>query len=96
MKSGNLKFLEPSGPLQACNGDCFTFIRMNPCESFKFNCWSFLQSLEIMSHPSGKISIRYPITEELLRGIFRYKTEEVTGVGLYEVCAPSDIIMVIK
>jgi hypothetical protein len=26
MKSGNLKFLEPSGPLQACNGaDCFTF-----------------------------------------------------------------------
>jgi hypothetical protein len=69
---------------------------MNPCESFKFNCWSFLQSLEIMSHPSGKISIRYPITEELLRGIFRYKTEEVTGVGLYEVCVSSDIIMVIK
>jgi len=25
MKSGNLNFLEPSGPLQACNGDCFTF-----------------------------------------------------------------------
>jgi hypothetical protein len=25
MKSGNLNFLEPSGPLQACNGaDCFT------------------------------------------------------------------------
>jgi hypothetical protein len=26
MKSGNLNFLEPSGPLQAGNGtDCFTF-----------------------------------------------------------------------
>ena len=25
-KSGNLNFLEPSGPVQACNGDCFTFI----------------------------------------------------------------------
>jgi hypothetical protein len=27
MKSGNLNFLEPSGPLQTCNGaDCFTFL----------------------------------------------------------------------
>jgi len=25
MKSGNLKFLEPSGPLQACNGTALTF-----------------------------------------------------------------------
>ena len=25
MKSGNLNFLEPSGPLQACNGTAFTF-----------------------------------------------------------------------
>jgi hypothetical protein len=26
MKFGNLNFLEPSGPLQACNGaDCITF-----------------------------------------------------------------------
>jgi hypothetical protein len=24
MKSGNINFLEHSGPLQACNGDCFT------------------------------------------------------------------------
>ena len=24
-KSGSLNFLEPSGPLWACNGDCFTF-----------------------------------------------------------------------
>jgi hypothetical protein len=27
--SGNLNFLEPSGPLQACNGaDCFTFFTL--------------------------------------------------------------------
>jgi hypothetical protein len=26
MKSGNLNLLEPSGPLQACNGTAFTFI----------------------------------------------------------------------
>jgi len=26
MKSGNLKFLEPSGPLQACNGTALPFL----------------------------------------------------------------------
>jgi len=26
MKSGNLNFLEPSGPLRAYNGDCFTLL----------------------------------------------------------------------
>jgi hypothetical protein len=36
------------------------------------------------------------MTEELLRGIFGYKTESDTGVGLYEACASQDIIMVIK
>jgi len=25
LKSGSLNLLEPSGPVQACNGDCFTF-----------------------------------------------------------------------
>jgi len=29
MKSGNLNFLEPSGPLQACNGTAFTAIWRN-------------------------------------------------------------------
>ena len=28
MKSGNLNFLEPSGPLQACNGTALPFIAM--------------------------------------------------------------------
>ena len=29
MKSGNLNFLEPSGPLQACNGTALPFIYIN-------------------------------------------------------------------
>jgi len=29
MKSGNLNFLEPSGPLQACNGTDLTFYLLN-------------------------------------------------------------------
>jgi hypothetical protein len=28
MKSGNLNFLEPSGPLQACNGTVFFIVRI--------------------------------------------------------------------
>jgi hypothetical protein len=28
MKSGNLNFLEPSGPLQACNGTVLPFLRV--------------------------------------------------------------------
>jgi len=51
---------------------------MNPFESFKFSFLSYLKSLEVMFRPSVEINVRYLITEELLRGIFRYKTEEVT------------------
>ena len=29
MKSGNLNFVEPSGPLQACNGTALTLLRKN-------------------------------------------------------------------
>jgi len=29
LKSGNLKFPEPSGPLQALERDCFTFVRVD-------------------------------------------------------------------
>ena len=29
MKSGNLNFLEPSGPLQACNGTALPFIMVS-------------------------------------------------------------------
>ena len=32
MKSGNFNFLEPSGPLQACNGTALTFYITNNVE----------------------------------------------------------------
>jgi hypothetical protein len=31
MKSGSLNFLEPSGPVQACNGTAFTFYESTEC-----------------------------------------------------------------
>ena len=34
MKSGSLNFLEPSGPLQACNGDCFYLLVGIPSSLF--------------------------------------------------------------
>jgi hypothetical protein len=37
VKSGNLDFLEPSGPLQACNGaDCFTLLYTATVDSLHF------------------------------------------------------------
>ena len=38
MKSGSLKFLEPSGPVQTCNRDCFTFAGLT--ESSQNNIFS--------------------------------------------------------
>jgi hypothetical protein len=43
MYSGNLNFLEPSGPLQACNGTALTLLRIN---ILRINCapsWFYLQ-----------------------------------------------------
>jgi hypothetical protein len=38
MKSGNLNFLEPSGPLQACNGTALHFtVKLIPVVMFLFS-----------------------------------------------------------
>jgi hypothetical protein len=37
MKSGNINFLEPSGPLQACNGTALTFLHI--LEQFPEKQW---------------------------------------------------------
>jgi len=37
MKSGNLNFLEPSGPLQACNGTALAFTLLSMCKSAQNN-----------------------------------------------------------
>jgi len=47
MKSGNLNFLEPSGPLQACNGTAFTCFEHKCSSSGGQNC--IVQSL-VSSH----------------------------------------------
>jgi len=63
MKSGNLKFLEPSGPLQACNGTDLQCrystvrslnatanaeLRNSPCEGhFKFADYRFFNILQL-------------------------------------------------
>jgi hypothetical protein len=43
MKSGNLNLLEPSGPLQACNGTALSFTFTSYNYNF-LNSWSFLSS----------------------------------------------------
>jgi hypothetical protein len=42
LKSGNLKFLEPSGPVQACNGIALAF-KLNICSDvFLDSAWAEL------------------------------------------------------
>ena len=50
MKSGNLNFLEPSGPLQACNGTALPYIEKNCASS-----WSFT-----MNHLSPRLKLHNP------------------------------------
>jgi hypothetical protein len=38
MKSGNLNFLEPSGPLQACNGTALPFTAYEPKTGTQTKC----------------------------------------------------------
>jgi hypothetical protein len=48
MKSGNLNFLEPSGPLQACNGTaCTLFIFLQSAWDYLF--WSLFLFLSLCS-----------------------------------------------
>ena len=44
MKSGNLNFLEPSGPVQACNGSALTFysIVLDIITEIHFSCYKSL------------------------------------------------------
>ena len=50
MKSGNLNFLEPSGPLQACNGTALPYLRfscLTPVTHFLANHFCSLMILPI-------------------------------------------------
>jgi hypothetical protein len=45
MKSGNLNFLKPSGPLQACNGTALPFTVVIECTMTSVNVFEFQRAL---------------------------------------------------
>jgi len=63
MKSGNLNFLEPSGPLQACNGTALPFYSQS---TFMFCV--FLRTDSSFSLCSNKLMMFIPETACFLRG----------------------------
>jgi hypothetical protein len=66
MKSGNLNFLEPSGPLQACNGTAspslILFAQKRHGCSFSGG-WVYPRTRECNFTPLTKITIQSPITQ---------------------------------
>ena len=63
MKSGNLNFLEPSGPLQACNGTALPFF---------FNC---VQA----QVQTAQVAIRIPVAQLDVRSIQVFHTTAQAG-----------------
>jgi hypothetical protein len=76
MKSGNLNFLEPSGPLQACNGTDLPFICHYVCVR---SCWSS------KPHFRGAYSYR-SLASETLRAFASHLAEPVTNDSKKPVC----------
>jgi hypothetical protein len=66
MKSGNLNFLEPSGPLQACNGTAAA------AAVYKLTAASAFQSAAFKYE--RVIDKKFPVTQELLTN-FQYFLE---------------------
>ena len=51
MKSGNLNFLEPSGPLQACNGTALPFLQhyyLSEVPHFQVSHHTLFQNAEVL------------------------------------------------
>jgi len=71
MKSGNLTFLEPSEPLQACNG---TALPLPLMISFHVSCGYKSWSLTLRDERRLRV-----FEDRVLRKIFGSKRDEVTG-----------------
>jgi len=72
MKSGNLNFLEPSGPLQACNGAALPLPTIKKRASLSLE--TFIVTLRIRSNPVITISF-YALLgtlRQMLRGTTSY------------------------
>jgi len=51
MKSGNLNFLEPSGPLKACNGTALLFFNTQKIQLHKYLNWNWMLFPSCMKPP---------------------------------------------
>ena len=77
MKSGNPNFLEPPGPLQACNGTALPFTLLLTQRNVRYQddnillinnfACCFLQMWKVV------------LNDKVLRKVFRSKQEETTG-----------------
>ena len=54
MKSGNLNFLEPSGPLQACNGADLPFLHWKILLKYMFKKYDVFLERIYLAHGEGK------------------------------------------
>jgi hypothetical protein len=59
MKSWNLNFLEPSGPLQACNRTALPFIHKHSAYVFFFGHFKFPGPVKPSSNPNKIIKDQY-------------------------------------
>ena len=95
MKSGNLNFLEPSGPLQACNGTALPFftcyiiwhvtvIALSPCFIFKWDglCLSVTNYVPHKSNAMLNIMWLKTANSLLLCTCFRLAVENLILVSL--------------
>ena len=79
MKSGNLNFLEPSGPLQACNGTALFIYKL----IIKFSASSWLILINILRCTVSKIlknrfnQYRFKATQEIRTDLQYQRFEEL-------------------
>jgi len=76
MKSGNLNFLEPSGPLQFCNGTALRLLLQVLWQYMVIDCSSFVGSfrckdLAMIPYPI-RVSLLYMVARRGVLGTFRW------------------------
>ena len=81
MKSGNLNFLEPSGPLQACNGTDLPFTESVAQAMFEFESGAIIPKFSpFLKHICSVFDVFFYINERIF-GLL--KTEETLLIGCF-------------